>query len=363
MSHRILIMAGGTGGHVFPGLAVAQVLHQKGWSVHWLGTAQRMEAQLVPNAGYEISFVDVVGVRRNGLLNMLKAPFQVIRAVWQARKVLKQYRPDIVLGMGGFASGPGGVAAWLAGTPLIIHEQNAIAGMTNRILAFLSARVLAGFEGAFAQHRSARVRGKVQVMGNPVRDVIEKLPASDAPHTPLRLLIIGGSLGAKILNYTLPGVIARLADIEVRHQCGKDNSQAVSAAYQQYVGQRNVWHAVDFVDDMASAYQWADLIICRAGALTVAELAVAGKAAIYVPLPHAVDDHQTFNARSLSDAGAGILMPQHEMNEDKLVEVIQALQAAPQKIVAMSQQARRLGKRGVADNIASLCEQLVGEAA
>ncbi|MGB0835789.1 MAG: undecaprenyldiphospho-muramoylpentapeptide beta-N-acetylglucosaminyltransferase [Psychrobium sp.] len=322
MAKRLLVMAGGTGGHVFPGLAVANMLRDQGWEIHWLGCATRMEADLVPKHNIDISYIDVEGVRGNGIVRLLKAPFKLMRSVWQAKKVINSFKPDVILGMGGFASGPGGIAAKLAGIPLVLHEQNAVAGMTNRYLAKMATRVMVAFEGALLEHQP-------QVVGNPVRkDIVDLGRLTPALGDKLNILLIGGSLGAKALNEMLPQTLPLLSelDVTIKHQAGKNNGQGVLAAYQaQVAGCGDYVQATDFIDDMASAYQWADMIICRAGALTVSEVAAVGLPAIFVPLPYAVDDHQTKNAQALSDKGAAFVMPQSQMTPQSLSEKIKQM--------------------------------------
>ncbi|WP_434340348.1 undecaprenyldiphospho-muramoylpentapeptide beta-N-acetylglucosaminyltransferase [Motilimonas cestriensis] len=355
----LLVMAGGTGGHVFPGIAVAKELAQQGWRIHWLGTADRMEAQLVPKHGYDISFIDIAGVRGNGLKRLVLAPFRIVKSILQARQVLKEQQPDVVLGMGGFASGPGGIAAWLSGVPLVLHEQNAAAGMTNRILAKFAKRVLAAFANTVNLPKAERV-------GNPVRQevvALGKLSLSE-PSLPLNLLVVGGSLGAKVLNDTLPQVLAHLANpcVHIRHQTGRGNSAAVLQAYTETNYQADATiptiEVSDFIDDMAQAYDWADLVICRAGALTVSELAVAGLPAIFVPLPHAVDDHQTKNALSLVTSGAAILMPQTELTANSLANEINKLTQQPRQLLEMATKAREQGIVDATLRVAAICNEL-----
>ncbi|MGO4999987.1 undecaprenyldiphospho-muramoylpentapeptide beta-N-acetylglucosaminyltransferase [Oceanisphaera sp. W20_SRM_FM3] len=332
----LLVMAGGTGGHVFPGLAVAALLRNQGWDIHWLGTAERMEAQLVPQHGYPLHTIAIAGVRGNGLKRKLLAPLHILRATWQARGILKQIKPDVVLGMGGFASGPGGVAAWLAGIPLVLHEQNAAAGMTNKLLARLAKRVLIAFAGPFDSFKNT------QLVGNPVRAEVLALLSPETRISldpqPLRLLVVGGSLGAKILNEVVPHAVALAGNIKVRHQTGKGNSEAVRAAYQDLGVEADV---SDFIDDMAGAYAAADLVVCRAGALTVSEIAAAGVGAIFVPLPHAVDDHQTKNARVLSEHEAALLLPQSELTARHLADQLQRLTNNRARLLTMAQLARK----------------------
>ena len=308
MTAPIVIMAGGTGGHVFPALAVARELESRAEEVVWLGTRAGLEAELIPKAGIAIEWTRVSGLRGKGTLSWLLAPFKLAVAVYDALAVLRRRRPKLVLGMGGFASGPGGIAAWLLRRPLVIHEQNSVAGLTNRLLAGLAREVLEAFPGSF----SSRV--KARQVGNPVRPEIAALTAPRqrlAGHDGrLRLLVLGGSLGAKILNETVPAAITLLPESlrpEVRHQAGVATFETARHAYDTAGIEVRLER---FIDDVAEAYGWADMVVCRAGALTVSELAAAGLGALLVPYPYAVDDHQTGNARYLVDAGAAVLMPQ-----------------------------------------------------
>ncbi|TEW54922.1 undecaprenyldiphospho-muramoylpentapeptide beta-N-acetylglucosaminyltransferase [Psychromonas sp. RZ22] len=349
----LLVMAGGTGGHVFPGLAVANKLKSEGWKVSWLGTAARMEAKLVPEHGFEIDFIDVAGVRGNGIKRLLAAPFHIIKSIFQARKVLKKRKVDLVLGMGGFASGPGGIAAWTLGIPVVLHEQNATAGMTNRLLSHFSKKVLMGFTGAFSDEKAILV-------GNPIRQELLNLPNkvfSPADST-LKVLVIGGSLGAKVLNDIVPQALLDFdaTQISVLHQTGKGNSEAILTTYQK----TNIDYQVqDFITDMAQAYTWADLIICRAGALTVAEVSAVGLPAIFVPLPHAVDDHQTKNAQSLVNANAAMLIAQKELNHKKLSESLLTLSQNRQLLINMSQNCKNVAIRDATEQVAAVCNALV----
>ncbi|TEW51339.1 undecaprenyldiphospho-muramoylpentapeptide beta-N-acetylglucosaminyltransferase [Psychromonas algicola] len=352
-SKTLLVMAGGTGGHVFPGLAVANKLKSEGWKVSWLGTAARMEARLVPEHGYEIDFIDVAGVRGNGLKRLIAAPFQIIKSIFQARKVLKSRKVDLVLGMGGFASGPGGIAAWTMGIPVVLHEQNAAAGLTNRLLARFAKKVLMGFAGSFSGE-------KALLVGNPVRQELlnlkEKSLSVDEPM--LKVLIIGGSLGAKVLNEVVPEALLHFdkEQLMVLHQAGKDASEAVLTRYAET---KIDYQVKDFITDMAEAYQWADVIICRAGALTVAEVAVVGLPAIFIPLPHAVDDHQTKNAQSLVDAEAAILIPQKELNARKLSDCLATLSQNKQLLVNMSKNCKNVAMRDATEQVADICNSLI----
>ncbi len=354
MKKRLLVMAGGTGGHVFPGIAVAKKLQQQGWAIHWIGTADRMEADLVPLHGFDISFIDISGVRGNGIKRLCAAPFRILKSVLQARKVLQDFKPDVVLGMGGFASGPGGVAAWLQGIPVVLHEQNAAAGLTNRLLAKIAKRVLMAFPGAFAHG---------QLVGNPVReDVLALHEQVRAKQDKLAVLVVGGSLGAKVLNDTLPAALALLPQdkICVRHQVGKNNAAKVTSAYQT-AGVTAEILVTDFIDDMAQAYAQADVVVCRAGALTVSEVAVAGLPAIFIPLPHAVDDHQTKNAQSLVQAGGAVLIPQAQFNADDLAQLLQQWIDDEAHLVTMSEAAKTAAILDATEQVAIACSALSEE--
>lgn len=314
MTKKLLVMAGGTGGHVFPAVAVANVLQQQGWQVEWLGTKDRMEAQLVPKHGIAIHFIEISGLRGKGIKALLAAPFKILRAILQARKIIKTYQPDAVLGMGGYVSGPGGVAAKLAGVPIILHEQNAVAGLTNKWLAKIATRVLQAFPTAFVD---------AEVVGNPVRADLFALPTPQQRFSQregaLRILVVGGSQGARVLNLLMPKVAVQLTkDVVIRHQAGKGNSEAIKALYPQNI---NV-NVSDFIDDMAAAYAWADVVICRSGALTVCEIAAAGIPAIFVPFQHK-DQQQYLNARYLADAGAAEIIQQAELTPERVVELLQ----------------------------------------
>jgi UDP-N-acetylglucosamine--N-acetylmuramyl-(pentapeptide) pyrophosphoryl-undecaprenol N-acetylglucosamine transferase len=348
MTKRLLVMAGGTGGHVFPGIAVAKRLQQQGWIIHWIGTADRMEATLVPQHGFDISFIDISGVRGNGLKRLCAAPFRILKSVLQARKIIKKFQPDVVLGMGGFASGPGGIAAWMLGIPVVLHEQNAAAGLTNKLLAKIAKSVLMAFPGVFEQG---------QLVGNPVREDVLALHALPVERqAKLTVLVVGGSLGAKIINDTLPAALARLPQdkICVCHQVGKNNTKQVTQAYQTEGVTAEV-EVVDFIDDISQAYAKADAVICRAGALTVSEVAVAGLPAIFIPLPHAVDDHQTKNAQSLVQAGGAVLIPQSAFNAEKIAELLQQWIDSEGKLEAMSNAAKSAAILNATEQVADAC--------
>jgi UDP-N-acetylglucosamine--N-acetylmuramyl-(pentapeptide) pyrophosphoryl-undecaprenol N-acetylglucosamine transferase len=346
---RVMIMAGGTGGHVFPALAVAAELRERGAEVFWLGTRQGLEAKLVPAAGISMEWVSVSGLRGKGAMAWLLAPWRLLWAALQVLAVMLRQRPVVVLGMGGFVTGPGGVVTWLLRKPLVIHEQNAIAGLTNRLLAPLAQRVLEAFPGTF--------HGKhVTHTGNPVRRVIADLPVPEqrfaARSGVLRLLVLGGSLGARALNEVVPAALAQLSSRpEVWHQTGSRN---LDETLEHYRAAAVTARVEPFIDDMAAAYGWADLVVCRAGALTVAELAAAGVGAVLVPYPHAVDDHQTRNAAYLSDAGAAVVIQQAELTRERLRELWTSL-ADRSRLLAMAQAARGLAQPQAAATVAALC--------
>lgn len=361
MSVRILIMAAGTGGHVFPALAVAHDLAARGVQVHWLGTPGGMEVQLVADTGLPMEYIDVAGLRGKGLLGWLLAPFRLTRALWQSLRVLRRVQPSAVLGMGGFVTGPGGVAAKLLGIPLLVHEQNAIAGLTNRVLARLADTVMEAFPGAFASAVHT---------GNPVREAIAAVaePAERYAQRSgrLRLLVIGGSLGAMALNENVPKALALLEPAirpEVRHQSGQRNIEAARRFYRDAQVEAEL---LPFVDDMAAAYAWADLLICRAGALTVSELAAAGVPALLVPFPFAVDDHQTYNAQFLVQARAGVLVPQESLTPANLAEALRDFCGEPEqgreRLRAMAEAARRLARPDATRTVADLCLKRATEA-
>jgi len=357
MSKRLLVMAGGTGGHVFPGLAVAAELAAQNWQIHWLGTSGRMEAQIVPQAGYPISFIDVVGVRKNGLLTLLLAPFKIFKAIIQAHKVIKQFQPHVVIGMGGFASGPGGVAAWLNRLPLILHEQNAVPGLTNKLLSRIAKKVLTGFDKTFAA-QSASQNHKYSWVGNPVRREFADLAVKNSIELPLNLLVIGGSLGAQVLNEIVPLALAEMKQVNVRHQTGAGHLDSVQQSYGQQSLDPNSYHITEFIDDIPAAYAWADLVICRAGALTVAEVAAAGITAIFVPLPFAVDDHQTKNAQTLVDVQAAHLLPQSELTAQTLRALLQGYLLSPEILIEMGKRAKRFARLDAAKQVAHCCIEL-----
>ena len=353
-SPRILLMAGGTGGHIFPALAVAELLKEQGWKTHWLGSENSMEEVLVPKYNIEISLLSIAGVRGKSVVTRLLSPFYIIRAVWQAMKVINNFKPDVVLGMGGFASGPGGLAAWLLRRPLCIHEQNAIPGVTNKILSKFAAYSLQAFPGALEKADA--------VTGNPIRKSICELAKPEQRFEehqgPIRLLIVGGSRGAAIFNQLVPEAIALLPaslEIALRHQTGKDNKGIVVERYseRQLISDERL-SVEEFIDDMDSAYQWADIILCRSGALTVSELAVAGLGAIFVPFPHAVDDHQTANADYLVKANAAEIIQQSSLTAGKLAQLINRFSNRKQ-CLQMAINARNQGKPNATKDVADYC--------
>jgi len=345
----ILLMAGGTGGHVFPALAVADELRSRGIAVAWLGTRRGLEAEVVPKAGIEISFLNVSGLRGNGLLGWLQAPVKLLLALIQGISVMRRVKPVAVLGMGGFVTGPGGVAAWCTRTPLVIHEQNAVAGLTNKLLVPFARRVLEAFPGTFAS-------GKAIHTGNPVRADIGKTQGkeADGQHGNYHLLVVGGSLGAKALNDVVPATLAQFKPDQrpqVWHQTGKKLIEDARQAYAQH----NVTARVEpFIDDMAQAYAWADAVLCRAGALTVAELALAGLPSVLVPYPFAVDDHQTSNAHYLVDRGAALMVQQKDLTQTKLHELLMQF-ADKQKLASMAKAARACALPQATVKVADLC--------
>lgn len=350
-----MIMAGGTGGHVFPALAVANVLRARGHAVTWIGTRQGLEARVVPAAGLDVEWIEVGGLRGKGVGTLLMSPWRVTRALAQAWRIFRRLRPQVALGMGGFASGPGGLAARLSSCPLVLHEQNAVPGVTNRVLSYMARRVLEGFPGSFAAARRA------EYIGNPVRATIAALPAPEARLAgrdgALRVLVIGGSQGARVLNETLPQAIAQLGISpapEIWHQSGMRDAESLAVAYRQCGVKARV---AAFIEDMAEAYAWADLAVCRAGALTIAELSAAGLAAVLVPFAAAVDDHQTRNAQFLVRAGAAELLPQAALSTASLVVVLQRLLADRQLLLNMAQRARALAKPHAALQVADVCLQ------
>lgn len=353
MSRPVLIMAGGTGGHIFPGLAVAQALRERGVPVQWLGAAGAMETRLVPEAGIELHTLRIGGLRGKSLATLLRAPFSLLSALWSAMRLFARIRPRAVISFGGFAAGPGGVAAVLKRVPLIVHEQNRVAGFTNRRLAPWARRVLGGFPDAIE---------KAEWVGNPVRAQIAALPAPaqrmGGRPGGVRLLVLGGSLGAAALNSAVPAAVAAVqpqipGGIEVRHQCGRGREADTQAAYAA-AGVDQV-QVQPFIADMADAYGWADLVVCRAGALTLAELAAAGVGSILVPYPHAVDDHQTRNAQFLVEQGAAELLPQSQLDAETLAQRLLVLLGDSKRRLQMAEYARACARPDAAERVAAAC--------
>jgi UDP-N-acetylglucosamine--N-acetylmuramyl-(pentapeptide) pyrophosphoryl-undecaprenol N-acetylglucosamine transferase len=361
MSRPILIMAGGTGGHVFPALALARLLRERSQDVVWLGTERGLESRLIPAEGIPLERLSVTGLRGKGLLPWLAAPFRLARALVQALRIMRRHQPLVVVGLGGFVSGPGGVAAWLTRRPLLIHEQNAVAGFTNRCLAYLARGVLEAFPDSFGREVHARV------IGNPVRRDISAVPPPRERFLgragPIRLLVFGGSQGAARLNAVVPFALARLSGrlaFDVRHQAGERWLTEGRASYARAGVRADVR---PFIEDMAEAYAWADLVICRAGALTVSELAAVGVGAILVPFPGAVDDHQAFNAQYLVREGAAVVIADRELTAERLAAELERLCAGRGKLLAMAERARQLATPRAAEELADSCLALARSAA
>jgi len=350
MSKTILIMAGGTGGHIFPALAVAQQLRDAGWRVVWLGNPEGMEARLVPQHGFEMVWVKFSALRGKGILRKLLLPLNLLRGFWQGLKAIRQIKPNVVLGMGGYITFPGGMMAALTGVPLVLHEQNSVAGLANKVLAGVADRIVSGFPN---------VLKKGEWVGNPVRPEIARIapPAERFAERngPLHVLVIGGSLGAQALNEIIPQGMAQLAENElpqIVHQAGEKHIEALKANYAAAGVQA---HCVWFIEDMAGAYLWADLVICRAGALTIAELAAAGVASILVPFPHAVDDHQTGNAKFLVNVGGAFLLPQTELTAESVALIRNYSRG---QLLEMAEKARSQAKPDAAEAVAQLCTDI-----
>ena len=351
-----LLMAGGTGGHVYPALATARMLQQRGDRVAWMGSKNGMEESVVVATGIPFNGLSVSGLRGKGAITLLLAPFKLLVALWQALVIIKKVKPDCVLGMGGFASGPGGLAAKLMGKPLIIHEQNAIAGMTNRLLSKLATSVMGAFPNAFPEGID------VKLTGNPLRDGICNIYYRAKPELAadrkIKVLVLGGSLGAAKLNECIPEALA-LLDCSIRpevwHQTGANKLDTTLASYQR-LGMSAKVNA--YIDDMEDAYSWADFVICRAGALTISELCVAGLGAILVPYPFAVDDHQTLNARSMETAGAAWLVHQEQLNPDMLAEILRPLLEKRERITTLANAAHKLGKPEATEQVVAECRRV-----
>ena len=348
MSRTMLVMAGGTGGHIFPALAVADQLRDKGWKIVWLGSKAGMESQLVPQYGFEMEWVRFSGLRGKGPLRLVLLPLNLLIAFWQSARAIFRVRPDVVLGMGGYISFPGGIMAALLARPLVLHEQNSVAGLANKVLARVADRILVAFPDALKNS---------EWTGNPVRHDIAQLPAPELRFRNragnLKVLVVGGSLGAQALNETVPRALALIPESQrpaVTHQAGEKHLAMLESGYRE-AGVTATTLA--FIRDMASAYAMADVVICRAGALTVSEIAAAGIASVLVPFPFAVDDHQTFNARYLADQSAAVLLPQAELTPRKLADLL--LGFTRDKLLDMAGRARALGKRDAARIVAERC--------
>ena len=347
----LMVMAGGTGGHIYPGLAVADALRERGWKVVWMGNPDGMEARIVPASGYEVAWVRFTALRGKGLLRKLLLPVNLLRGFAQALAQIRRVRPDVVLGMGGYVTFPGGMMAALLGRPVVVHEQNSVAGLANRVLAGVADKVVTGFPD---------VLKKGEWLGNPVRADITAVAPPAARFAgragPLKVLVVGGSLGAAALNDAMPKALALLAPEArplVTHQAGTRQIEALRAGYQ---AAGVTGELLPFIDDMAARYAGADLVICRAGALTVAELAAAGVASVLVPFPHAVDDHQTGNARFLADAGAAVLLPQTELTPQRLAALLQEM--TRERLLAMAEKARCCAKPDATTRVADVCAGL-----
>lgn len=350
VTRSVLVMAGGTGGHIFPGLAVAECLRNQGWTVAWMGNPTGMEYRLVPAKGFAFEGVKFSGLRGKGMLTKVLMPFRLARAMMQSWKILRRLKPSVVLGMGGYITFPGGLVSYLMGRPLVLHEANSVAGSANRVLARFATRVLTGFPKTLKE---------AQWVGNPIRESFESLSDCRVRYGkrqgPLHLLIVGGSLGAAALNTVVPEALALLpADRRpnVLHQTGEQHLETVTKTYQQ-LGVNG--ELKPFIDDMAAAYANADLVICRAGAMTVSEISAAGVAACFVPFPYAIDDHQTANARFLSDAKAAILIPQSQLDADSLANLVLGLRR--EDLAEMAVKAQALAKFHATEEVASICEE------
>jgi len=350
MSRTLLIMAGGTGGHIFPALAVAEKMRERGWHIVWLGNPDGMEARLVPQHGFETVWLKFGALRGKGLFRKLLLPLSLLKGFWQAQKAIRRIQPNVVLGMGGYITFPGGMMASLLGKPLVVHEQNSVAGLANRVLAGVADQIATGFP---------EVLKKGVWVGNPVRPEIAKIPPPAerfAERTgALRLLVIGGSLGAQVLNEMVPQGMALLTEDEqpeIVHQAGEKHIEALKANYAAVGVQA---HCVSFIEDMAGAYEWADLVICRAGALTVAELAAAGVASILVPFPHAVDDHQTGNAKFMVNVGGAFLLPQTDLTPEAIALIRNYSRG---QLLEMAEKARSLAKPEATEEVANICAEI-----
>ena len=357
VGNGVLIMAGGTGGHIFPGLAVADLLRQRDIPVRWLGAKGGMETQKVPAAGIDLDVVEITGLRGKGKMRWIRMPLMLIKAVWQARKLLEANRPGCAISFGGYAAAPGGIAAWTKGIPVVVHEQNRIPGLTNQLLTRFSRKILQGFPGTFP------LETRAINCGNPVRSDVEAIEEPKKRFadrsSPVRILITGGSQGAQVLNQVIPEALARLPgylSVEIRHQAGGNRLEEAQQAY----ATAGVSAKVEpFIDDMAEAYAWADLVICRSGALTVSELAAAGLGAVLVPFAHAVDDHQTRNAEYLSSAGAAIIISQKSMDAKTVANALAPIISDRNTLLSMAVAARSMTLPRAAEKVVEACSEWV----
>lgn len=346
-----LVMAGGTGGHIFPGLAVAQALRERGWRVHWLGAPGSMEARLVPPQGFPLETIEFGGVRGKGLKTLALLPLRLIKAFWQAWRVVRRVQPDVLVGFGGYITFPGGMMGKLAGKKLVLHEQNSVAGTANKVLAAVADQVFTAFPNVFAKGRW---------VGNPLREAFVRQPEPEVRFAgrsgPLKLLVVGGSLGAKALNDIVPQALALIPAAQrpsVVHQSGASQIDALRANYAAAGVQAEL---TPFIDDTAQAFADADLIVCRAGASTVTEIAAVGAAAVFVPFPHAVDDHQNANARFLVEQGGGWLMPQKQLTAEKLAEMLQNTERSA--LIERARNAKMMQKIQATQEMVATCEEL-----
>ncbi|MDO7928541.1 undecaprenyldiphospho-muramoylpentapeptide beta-N-acetylglucosaminyltransferase [Pseudomonas sp. KFB-139] len=353
MDANVLIMAGGTGGHVFPALACAREFQSRGYKVHWLGTPRGIENELVPQAGLTLHLIDATGLRGKGKLSLLKAPFMLLKALRQARKVVRELKPVCVVGFGGYVTGPGGLAAKLAGVPLIIHEQNAVAGTANRSLSSFASRICEAFPDTFS------ATAKRRTTGNPVRvELFLETPRQALAGRKARLLVLGGSLGAEPLNKLLPEALAQVPeDIrpEIFHQAGKKHDEVTAERYRSAGVEAQV---APFIQNMAQAYAWADLVVCRAGALTISELAAAGLPSFLIPLPHAIDDHQSRNADYLAREGAAFVMPQATTGAAEMATRLKEVLMQPEQLNNMARTARRLARPDATNTVVDVCVEV-----
>lgn len=354
--NKVLIMAGGTGGHIFPGLAVAKFFREAGIEVHWLGTHKGLESKLVPEANFPLHYISISGIRGKGWKDLLFAPWRLTTAILQSIKIIRQIQPDVVIGMGGFVSGPGGIASCLLKRPLVIHEQNAKPGTTNKWLAKVAKKILEGFPNTFVSRKN------VITTGNPVRTEIANLPNPEqrfqTKNPRLRLLVFGGSLGATAINLLVPQAIAKIPENErpeIFHQTGEKNFEETQKAY---LAAGVTAEIKPFIVEMDKAYEWADIALCRAGALTIAELCAAGLGAILVPLPNSIDDHQTANAQFMANNKAAWLMPQRELSPDRLAYLLKDLNLDREKCYLMAQSAYKSRKIHATEQVLKICQEI-----